>query len=134
MCIRDRGVTAPAPDSRVPKVQLVDQTGEYMSGGWYLDFTLAAKGMRRAGDGTEQPVARTIPLRVSYVSSGYYLASNSARTALDVRMEAAFPALSGTGYKYFSEGFLSEAQIGSSQVSGSGFSLGFSHTLSLIHI
>ena len=122
------GVTAPAPDSRVPKVQLVDQNGEYMSGGWYLDFTLAAKGMRRAGDGTEQPVARTIPLRVSYVSSGYYLASNSARTALDVRMEAAFPALSGTGYKYFSEGFLSEAQIGSSQVSGSGFSLGFSHT------
>lgn len=47
------GVTAPAPDSRVPKVQLVDQNGEYMSGGWYLDFTLAAKGMRRAGDGTE---------------------------------------------------------------------------------
>ena len=44
------GVTAPAPDSRVPKVQLVDQNGEYMSGGWYLDFTLAAKGMRRAGD------------------------------------------------------------------------------------
>ncbi len=122
------GVTAPAPDSRVPKVQLVNQDGEYIAGGWYLDFTLAASGIRKQDDGTEQPVARTIPLRVSYVSSGYYLAANSAQTALDVRMEAAFPALSGVGYKYFSENFLSNAQISSSQVNGNGFSLGFSHT------
>ena len=120
------GITAPAPDGRVPRVQLVDQDGQFIAGGWYLDFTLKATGIRRLGDDLSQTVTRTIPLRVSYVSRDYYLAADSGQLALDVRLEGAFPALSGAGYKYFSQDFLTYAQVGAGQTgSGDGFSLGF---------